>query len=185
MLEAITRVRGSRGIRMASFHGNFFVRTTDLLAMPAVPQDQSYTIEMEIDETITSPFIVLQTAILHTTCFGVLLFLFVSHDVQHHNKLSRREESPRAYDRATNDDQHCRPFCFWRPGCSRDILRQQGRRTLHHTQARRQQRVHQPEIGRPPDRLQEQYHDRWCFSIRSAGHHGQHEIASSLGARAY
>ncbi|EEB98238.1 hypothetical protein MPER_02292, partial [Moniliophthora perniciosa FA553] len=40
MLEAVMRVRASRGLRMASFHGNFFVRSTDLLAMPAVAQDQ-------------------------------------------------------------------------------------------------------------------------------------------------
>ncbi len=55
MLEAVMRVRASRGEFIttmsykrhltphrysdASFHGNFFVRSTDLLAMPAVPQD--------------------------------------------------------------------------------------------------------------------------------------------------
>lgn len=57
---------------MSSFHGNFFVRSTDLLAMPAVPQDQSYAIEVTIEDTITSPFVVFQTAVLHTTCYGVL-----------------------------------------------------------------------------------------------------------------
>ena len=55
---------------MASFHGNFFVRSTDLLAMPAVPQDQSYAIEIQIEETINTPFVVFQTAVLHTTCYG-------------------------------------------------------------------------------------------------------------------
>ncbi|KIL59467.1 hypothetical protein M378DRAFT_26985 [Amanita muscaria Koide BX008] len=70
MLEAVMRVRASRGLRMASFHGNFFVRSTDLLAMPAVPQDQSYAIEIQIEEAITTPFVVLQTAVLHTTCYG-------------------------------------------------------------------------------------------------------------------
>jgi protein transport protein SEC24 len=58
------------GLRMSSFHGNFFVRSTDLLAMPAVPQDQGYVIEVQIEETITSPFVVFQTAVLHTTCYG-------------------------------------------------------------------------------------------------------------------
>jgi protein transport protein SEC24 len=70
------------GIRMASFHGNFFVRSTDLLAMPAVPQDQSYAIEIQIEETITSPVVVFQTAILHTTCYGLLpspCFAWLSH----------------------------------------------------------------------------------------------------------
>lgn len=58
------------GLRMASFHGNFFVRSTDLLAMPAVPQDQSYAIEVQIEEAITTPFVVFQCAVLHTTCYG-------------------------------------------------------------------------------------------------------------------
>ncbi|EJC99351.1 CPII coat sec24 protein [Fomitiporia mediterranea MF3/22] len=70
MLEAVMRVRATKGLRMASFHGNFFVRSTDLLAMPAVPQDQSYAIEIQIEENITQAFVVLQTAILHSTCNG-------------------------------------------------------------------------------------------------------------------
>ncbi|KAG0695921.1 Sec23/Sec24 trunk domain-containing protein [Suillus ampliporus] len=70
MLEAVMRVRASKGLRMASFHGNFFVRSTDLLAMPAVPTDQSYTIEVQIEDTLTQPFVVMQTAVLHTTCHG-------------------------------------------------------------------------------------------------------------------
>ncbi|TFK72080.1 CPII coat sec24 protein [Pluteus cervinus] len=70
MLEAIMRTRVSRGLRISSFHGNFFVQSTDLLAMPAVPQDQSYTLEVQIEETITSPFVVFQTVVMHTTCFG-------------------------------------------------------------------------------------------------------------------
>ncbi|RXW14906.1 hypothetical protein EST38_g10948 [Candolleomyces aberdarensis] len=70
MLEAVMRVRASRGLRMSSFHGNFFVRSTDLLAMPAVPQDQSYAIEIQIEENINTPFVVFQTAVLHTTCYG-------------------------------------------------------------------------------------------------------------------
>lgn len=55
---------------MSSFHGNFFVRSTDLLSMPSIPQDQSYSIEMQIDENITTPFVVFQTAVLHTSCEG-------------------------------------------------------------------------------------------------------------------
>ncbi|KAG9093067.1 COPII subunit [Ceratobasidium sp. UAMH 11750] len=69
-LEAVMRVRASRGLRMSQFHGNFFVRSTDLLALPAVPLDQSYMIEVQIEENITAPFVVMQTAVLHTTSFG-------------------------------------------------------------------------------------------------------------------
>ncbi|CDO68670.1 hypothetical protein BN946_scf184790.g19 [Trametes cinnabarina] len=70
MLEAVMRVRASKNLRMSAFHGNFFVRSTDLLAMPAVPQDLSYAIEIQIEDNITAPFVVLQTAVLHTTCYG-------------------------------------------------------------------------------------------------------------------
>jgi protein transport protein SEC24 len=55
---------------MSAFHGNFFVRSTDLLSLPAVPMDQSYAIEIQIEDPISAPFVVFQTAVLHTTCYG-------------------------------------------------------------------------------------------------------------------
>jgi protein transport protein SEC24 len=69
-LEAVIRVRASRGIRMSAFHGNFFIRSTDLLALPILPLDQNYVIELQLEEDLKQPFIVLQTAVLHTTCYG-------------------------------------------------------------------------------------------------------------------
>jgi protein transport protein SEC24 len=55
------------GLRMASSHGNFFVRLTDLLAIPTIPQNQSYVIQNEIEDRLTAPFIFLQEGMLHTT----------------------------------------------------------------------------------------------------------------------
>lgn len=69
-LEAVIRVRATRGIRMSAFHGNFFIRSTDLLALPTVPQDQNYVIELQLEDDLKGAFVVLQTAILHTTCHG-------------------------------------------------------------------------------------------------------------------
>ncbi|KAH9461899.1 hypothetical protein MJO28_003339 [Puccinia striiformis f. sp. tritici] len=69
-LEAVMRVRASRGVRLSAFHGNFFVRSTDLLALPAVPMDQSYAIELLIEDPISMPFVVFQTGVLHTTSSG-------------------------------------------------------------------------------------------------------------------
>lgn len=43
--------------------------------MPAVPQDQSYAIEVQIEDNLTAPFVVFQAAVLHTTCFGQSSFL--------------------------------------------------------------------------------------------------------------
>ncbi|CAH7665815.1 Sec23/Sec24 trunk domain-domain-containing protein [Phakopsora pachyrhizi] len=57
-------------IRLSAFHGNFFVRSTDLLALPAVPMDQSYAIELQIEDPISMPFVVFQTGVLHTTSSG-------------------------------------------------------------------------------------------------------------------
>ncbi|CAJ0757719.1 11012_t:CDS:2, partial [Entrophospora sp. SA101] len=68
-LEAVMRVRASKGIHMTAFHGNFFVRQTDLLSLPNVPRDCSYAIELGIEENISSTTVCFQTALLHTTCF--------------------------------------------------------------------------------------------------------------------
>ncbi|KAK3062526.1 COPII subunit [Coniosporium uncinatum] len=69
-LEAVLRVRATTGLRMATFYGNFFNRSSDLCAFPAFPRDQSYVVEVAIDESITKPYVCMQTAVLHTTCNG-------------------------------------------------------------------------------------------------------------------
>jgi protein transport protein SEC24 len=69
-LEAVLRVRASNGIKMTAFHGNFFLRSTDLLALPAVNPDNSYAIEMQIVESFTMPSVCFQTALLYTNSNG-------------------------------------------------------------------------------------------------------------------
>lgn len=69
-LEAVLRVRATTGLRMNAFYGNFFNRSSDLCAFPAFPRDQAYVVEVAIDETLTKPYVCLQTAVLHTTCNG-------------------------------------------------------------------------------------------------------------------
>lgn len=69
-LEAVLRVRATTGLRMNSFYGNFFNRSSDLCAFPAFPRDQSYVVEVAIDEAITKNFVCMQTAVLHTSCNG-------------------------------------------------------------------------------------------------------------------
>ncbi|PKI85830.1 Sec24p [Malassezia vespertilionis] len=68
--EAVLRLRATRGIRPVSFHGNFFVRSSDLLALPSVSPDQSYVIECEIEETLSAPMVVFQSVVLHSTSDG-------------------------------------------------------------------------------------------------------------------
>ena len=69
-LEAVLRVRATTGLRMSTFYGNFFNRSSDLCAFPAFPRDQAYVVEVAIDETITKPVVCMQTAVLHTTSNG-------------------------------------------------------------------------------------------------------------------
>lgn len=69
-LEAVLRVRATTGLRMNAFYGNFFNRSSDLCAFPAFPRDQSYVVEVAIDESLQKGPICMQTAVLHTTCNG-------------------------------------------------------------------------------------------------------------------
>ena len=38
--EAVMRIRCSKGLRISSFHGHFFNRSTDLLALPTCDPDK-------------------------------------------------------------------------------------------------------------------------------------------------
>lgn len=51
-------------------HGNFFLQGTDRVVMPAVPLDQAYAAEFQIDAPLVEPLAIFQTALLHTTSSG-------------------------------------------------------------------------------------------------------------------
>ncbi|KAI8645454.1 hypothetical protein BD408DRAFT_382396 [Parasitella parasitica] len=69
-LEAVMRTRCSQGIVCHAFFGNCSVRVPDIMALPNVPRDQCYCIELAIEEEIKTQFVHFQTALLYTTCFG-------------------------------------------------------------------------------------------------------------------
>lgn len=69
-MEAVLRTRCSTGLRMSNFYGNFFSRSSDLCSFSTFPRDQSYVLEVSIEDTITKPYVYFQAAVLHTTCFG-------------------------------------------------------------------------------------------------------------------
>lgn len=62
--ETVMRARGSTGIRMTSFYGHFFNRSSDLCAFSTMPRDQSYVFEMQLDDTINTPYCYVQIAVL-------------------------------------------------------------------------------------------------------------------------
>ncbi|KAI8337515.1 Sec23/Sec24 trunk domain-containing protein [Chlamydoabsidia padenii] len=69
-LEAVMRTRCSPGLICKSFYGNCTTRVPDIMALPNVPRDQSYCVEIGIEEDIQSSMAYFQTALLYTTCFG-------------------------------------------------------------------------------------------------------------------
>jgi len=69
--EAVMRVRCSKGMKVAQFHGNFFIRGTDLLALPNVTEDSTFTVELVHDsDSIAAPVVYIQSALLYTTSSG-------------------------------------------------------------------------------------------------------------------
>ena len=69
--EAVMRVRVSRGLRISAFHGHFFIRGTDLLALPNVDEDKTFAVEIGHEENaLSAPTCCLQAALLYTTSSG-------------------------------------------------------------------------------------------------------------------
>ena len=69
-LEAVIRIRASQGVNIVSYHGSFFYRSADLIALPNVNPDHSYTVQCALDEKVVGNVACFQAALLHTTCYG-------------------------------------------------------------------------------------------------------------------
>lgn len=69
--EAVMRVRVSRGLKISNFYGNFYIRGTDLLALPNSHPDNSFAFEITHEDAVLSSNIVsIQAALLYTTSGG-------------------------------------------------------------------------------------------------------------------
>jgi len=68
--EAVIRIRASQGLSVNAYYGNFFLRSSDLLALPNVNPDHSYAAQIILEDTLAAPIVCFQTAVLHTTCHG-------------------------------------------------------------------------------------------------------------------
>ncbi|XP_041335818.1 protein transport protein Sec24B isoform X4 [Pyrgilauda ruficollis] len=69
--EAVMRIRCTKGLSIHTFHGNFFVRSTDLLSLANVNPDAGYAVQMSIEESLTDTSLVcFQTALLYTSSKG-------------------------------------------------------------------------------------------------------------------
>ncbi|KAF6029799.1 SEC24B [Bugula neritina] len=70
-LEAVMRVRCTKGLAIHTFHGNFFVRSTDLLSLPNINPDAGFGMQVSIEDNLTdSPYAAFQAALLYTSSKG-------------------------------------------------------------------------------------------------------------------
>ncbi|KAK9794070.1 hypothetical protein WJX73_006515 [Symbiochloris irregularis] len=69
--EAVMRIRTSRGLRVSVFHGHFFVRSSDLLALPQVDPDKAFAIQIAHEEAVlATQTAYVQCALLYTSSNG-------------------------------------------------------------------------------------------------------------------
>nr|CAB3265935.1 protein transport protein Sec24A [Phallusia mammillata] len=69
--EAVMRIRCTKGLSIHTFHGNFFVRSTDLLSLANVSPDSGYAVNLTLDEPLTDQSAAcVQAALLYTTSKG-------------------------------------------------------------------------------------------------------------------
>ncbi|XP_066502177.1 protein transport protein Sec24A isoform X3 [Hoplias malabaricus] len=69
--EAVMRIRCTKGLSIHTFHGNFFVRSTDLLSLPNVNPDAGFAVQMSIEENLLDTQMVsFQAALLYTSSKG-------------------------------------------------------------------------------------------------------------------
>jgi len=69
--ESVMRIRCTRGMSLHTFHGHFFVRSTDLLSLPNVNPDAGFGMQVSIDEDLKdSREVSFQAALLYTSSKG-------------------------------------------------------------------------------------------------------------------
>ncbi|KAH7279438.1 hypothetical protein KP509_37G019900 [Ceratopteris richardii] len=50
--EAVLRIRCGKGMRFSKYHGHFMLRSSDLMALPAVDCDKAFAMQLTLDETL-------------------------------------------------------------------------------------------------------------------------------------
>ncbi|XP_058095788.1 protein transport protein SEC24 A-like isoform X2 [Magnolia sinica] len=69
--EAVMRIRCGKGVRFTTYHGHFMLRSTDLLALPAVDSDKAFALQLSLEETLlTTQTVYFQVALLYTSSSG-------------------------------------------------------------------------------------------------------------------
>ncbi|KAG1368068.1 protein transport protein Sec24-like [Cocos nucifera] len=69
--ESVMRIRCGKGVRFSTYHGHFMLRSTDLLALPAVDCDKAFAMQLSLEDTLmTTQIVYFQVALLYTSSSG-------------------------------------------------------------------------------------------------------------------
>ncbi|KAG0473484.1 hypothetical protein HPP92_015341 [Vanilla planifolia] len=69
--EAVMRIRCSKGVQFTTYHGHFMLRSTDLLALPAVDSDKAFAMQVSLEDSLlTTQIVYFQVALLCTSSSG-------------------------------------------------------------------------------------------------------------------
>ncbi|KAL2613081.1 hypothetical protein R1flu_024773 [Riccia fluitans] len=69
--EAVMRIRCGKGVRFSTFHGHFMLRSSDLMALPAVDCDKAFAMQLTLEDTLlTTQTLYFQVALLYTSSSG-------------------------------------------------------------------------------------------------------------------
>lgn len=71
-LESVLRLRFTRGLKISSFHGNFFVRSHNLLVLPNANPDASFALQIALEDDLKpeEKYVYFQASMLYTTPDG-------------------------------------------------------------------------------------------------------------------
>lgn len=65
--EAVMRLRCSKGVRVASFHGHLHVRSNDLVALPSISSDDTLVAQLALEDSVVAGGqVYVQCAVLYT-----------------------------------------------------------------------------------------------------------------------
>ena len=77
--ESVMRIRCTHGLAIHTFHGNFFVRSTDLLSLPNINPDAGFGLQVSIEESLSEvQNVCFQAALLYTSSKGSWITFFKS-----------------------------------------------------------------------------------------------------------
>jgi len=179
MLEAVMRVRASRGETNVPWHGN---DTKSTLRPPdgVVPWQLLRSFHRPVGYASCPPGPVVCYRNTDRRDHQYPLRRFPDCSASYY--LLRRASHPCRYPGFANHLKPFRSVRFSRSDRARDILREQGCRAVAHAQARGCSRPPSQDDDRYPCCLQDEYDVRRCWSKRTARYFGEFEDASCVDA---